>query len=75
MVPMATDPADPSTTSERIIALESRIAFQDHTIASLDEVVREFTRRIEQLEYKVELLHQSMAAGDGEIIDEPPPHY
>jgi SlyX protein len=69
----------PSGT-ERIDELESRIAFQDDLIESLNEVVarqdREIARlakRVANLEGKVEdIAATAPAAGDGH---EPPPHY
>ena len=59
-----------------MIALETRIAYQDHLLASLDEVLREFTMRVERLEHTVEQLRA--AAGDIPDVgpaNQPPPHY
>ena len=39
-----------STMEERIMELESRVAFQDQTIRNLDEVVRLFSNRVERLD-------------------------
>jgi uncharacterized coiled-coil protein SlyX len=36
--------------TDRITDLEVRIAFQDQTVAALDEVVRQFAVRVEALE-------------------------
>lgn len=71
-----------STTSdsERLVELESRVAFQDDLIESLNEIVarqdREIlllSKRVADLESKVEdIAAAAPAAGDGH---EPPPHY
>lgn len=69
-------PTDP----ERIDELESRVAFQDDLIESLNKVVarqdREIAllaKRLADLEGKIEdIAEASPAAGDGQ---EPPPHY
>jgi SlyX protein len=71
----------PGDTSQRIEELESRVAFQDDLIESLNEVVarqdREIamlTQRLGQLAEKLEDMAQGAPAsgGDGH---EPPPHY
>lgn len=63
-------------TEERIVELEIRSAQQDDVIAALDEVVREFARRVETLERKLAELGDR---GDGRLQvgqgDDPPPHY
>ena len=66
--------------SERIDELESRVAFQDDLIESLNEIVarqdREIlllSKRVADLESKVEdIAAAAPAAGDGH---EPPPHH
>lgn len=62
---------------DRITELESRVAFQDQTIHNLDEVVRLFSSRVEQLEKRVSELADRLRAGGEEVgpHDEPPPHY
>lgn len=63
----------------RIIELESRLAFQDDTIQSLNDVLVEQGRVIERLQLQVaELIkrYEEMAGqygGGGE--EPPPPHY
>jgi uncharacterized coiled-coil protein SlyX len=64
------------SAEERIVALETRVAYQDRLIDTLDEVLREFTARVETLEYKLKLLHGTV----GDVMDagpesDPPPHY
>ncbi len=64
------------STDERIIALETRIAYQDHLLASLDEVVREFAARVEALERKLHMVQESTASYlETGPANEPPPHY
>ncbi len=62
---------------ERIMELESRVAFQDQTIRSLDEVVRLFSNRVERLERRVSDLADGPSSGREEVgpHDEQPPHY
>ncbi|MEE4294800.1 MAG: SlyX family protein [Xanthomonadales bacterium] len=66
---------------ERIDDLESRLAFQDDLIESLNEVVarqdREIlrlTQRLAELAAKIEDVAASSPAASGEGY-EPPPHY
>ena len=71
------DRAAVPSADERVTELEIRLAYQDHVISALDEVVRVFTRRVEDLERTVTELR------DGAInpptpmgaINEAPPHY
>ncbi len=64
--------------SERIEALETRIAYQDHTIEDLNAAVTEQWSMIEQLQRKIEQLEQQVLSGSF-IADaasgKPPPHY
>ena len=57
--------------------LESRVAFQDQMIRSLDEVVRLFSNRVERLERRVSEMADGLRAGREEVgpHDEQPPHY
>ena len=70
------DSTDSRTVDEKIIALETRVAFQDHLLASLDEVLQEFTRRVQDLELTVRELRTTMSdLDDPGPADQPPPHY
>ncbi len=65
-----------STLDERIIRLETRIAYQDHLLSTLDEVMQQFTSRVERLERKLDTLQQSVApARETGPANDPPPHY
>jgi len=65
---------------ERLIELETRIAYQDHIIGELNDVVTRQQQQIDQLERSVEQLRQhlkqnnstGLARPDEEV---PPPHY
>lgn len=63
----------------RVIELESRLAFQDDTIATLNDVVVEQHKAIERLQLQVAVLarrQEEMAGQFGISEDEaPPPHY
>lgn len=60
---------------KRIVDLEIRTAYQDRLIAELDEVVGEFSRRVETLEKLVQDLKSSLDAPPIGPPDERPPHY
>lgn len=62
---------------DRIVELEVRTAYQDKTIADLDEVIRTFTERVVVLERELRLLKETMKAGAPDVgpQDEKPPHY
>jgi SlyX protein len=65
---------------DKTIDLESRIAYQEHTIASLNEALTDQQARITALESRVEALVDRVRAlseaspADG-ADDGPPPHY
>ena len=60
---------------ERIVDLEVRTAYQDKLIAELDEVLREFSTRVESLESLLKDLKDSANAAPIGPPDDPPPHY
>lgn len=62
---------------ERIIALETRLAYQDRLIEDLDEVVREFASRVEKLEHELAELKKTVLEGTPDIggAQDKPPHY
>ena len=64
--------------SDPIVELEIRVAFQDKIISDLDEVVRAFAARVEQLERRIAALEERLdSAGELPVgpHDDPPPHY
>lgn len=66
----------PMSLESQIIDLEIRIAHQDKLIASLDDVVREVSERVESLQRQVAEIRQG-AAGQPNVGpgNDPPPHY
>lgn len=62
-------------TDKQILDLEVRVAYQDKTIAQLDEVVREFALRVERLEHQLKALRDGADGVPMGLPDEPPPHY
>jgi uncharacterized coiled-coil protein SlyX len=65
------------TPDERIDDLQIRLAQHEDTIATLDDVVREFAVRVERLERALEDLRASTADTRQETgpANEKPPHY
>ena len=67
-------------SEERLIELETRLAYQDDALTVLNEVVTRQDRRIQQLEETCRLLIERLRNnGDpvfvGTPADEVPPHY
>ena len=62
---------------DRIIELEVRAMYQDKVIADLDEVIRAFTQRVEELERQVRELKEMALADQPPVgpANEKPPHY
>ncbi len=64
---------------EKIVDLETRLAFQDDTIQQLSDVIYRQQQQIDQLEKTVHQLvdkvQDLMHALPGKIVDEKPPHY
>ena len=59
----------------RVIDLEVRISYQERTIESLSEVVREFAGRVEELERRLRALAEAADSDPiGPALDKPP-HY
>lgn len=67
-----------SETSEHLIDLEVKLAYQERLIRELDALVREFGARLDKTQRELEQLKQSVRNG-GEVpmgpANEPPPHY
>lgn len=65
------------TLESRVDELESRLSFQDNTIAELDSVIRSQQQEIDSLKIKLDDLLKLQSAKD-EGVDpghEKPPHY
>jgi uncharacterized coiled-coil protein SlyX len=64
------------SVDDRLTDLEIRFAYQSQVIATLDEVVREFATRVEQLERQLAALGGTGGGGGAPVgSDERPPHY
>jgi SlyX protein len=67
-------------SDERLIDLETRLAYQDHTIQQLNDIVSAQQKQIDQLTATLKVLADRFreAARDASSIDpgnEKPPHY
>lgn len=62
---------------DRIIELETKVAYQDRTIEALNEVVTRQQDQIDRLEERLRSLRARVqsAIAEPDIPDEPPPHY
>lgn len=64
---------------EKIIDIETRLAFQDDTLQELSDVIYRQQQQIDQLEKTVYQLlgkvEELMQSGPDDIVDEKPPHY
>jgi SlyX protein len=64
--------------SERIDALETRIAFQDQTIEDLNAALTEQWKTIDLLSKKLGMLEEQVRSGSfiaDPATERPPPHY
>ena len=59
----------------RIVELETRIAWQEKTIADLDELVRTYSDRVVALEREIRTMRESIGGPESGSHSEPPPHY
>lgn len=65
---------------DKIIDLESKLAFQDQTINELNEVITDQQQQLDQLREEIRLLNLRMTslAEQSNVAEEkepPPPHY
>ncbi len=62
---------------ERIIELETRVAYQEKLLSDLDEVVQAFAMRVEKAERRLRDLKAAQHEHQGEMEphNTPPPHY
>ncbi|WP_298102215.1 SlyX family protein [Bradyrhizobium sp.] len=70
--------SDLKTLSERIVTLEARLAFQDHTIETLNKTVTEQWSKIDALARELMALNERLREAESQMprpANEPPPHY
>lgn len=65
---------------DRLIELESRLAFQDHSLQALNDVIVRQQREIDELRRALAALHAQLktlapAPVAGRSEETPPPHY
>jgi SlyX protein len=69
---------DLKTLTDRIDTLESRLAFQDHTIETLNKTVTEQWGKIDALTRQLVALGERLQETESQMpgpTNEPPPHY
>jgi SlyX protein len=70
--------SDLKTLTDRIDRLESRLAFQDDTIETLNQTVTEQWAKIEALTRQFVALSEQLRDAESQMpgpVNEPPPHY
>jgi SlyX protein len=70
--------SDLKTLTDRIDTLESRLAFQDHTIETLNKTVTEQWAKIDALTRQLVALGEQLREAESQmpgLANEPPPHY
>jgi uncharacterized coiled-coil protein SlyX len=70
--------SDPGTLSDRIDALEARIAYQDDTIETLNQTITEQWKQIDALKRQVTALSDRLQEAEARApgpANERPPHY
>ena len=62
---------------ESIMNLEVKVAFQEHQIGELNEVIREMADRIDEMQRDLRSLKETVSAQQklGDQKNERPPHY
>ena len=65
------------TDAERLVEVETKLAFQERTIAQLQEVLLDQQKQIDRLRLQLEKLRSRLdsAPGDDPRDEPPPPHY
>jgi SlyX protein len=74
MVPMS----ELKTLSDRVDLLETRLAFQDATIETLNETITEQWLKIDTLTRQLASLNERLQEAESRVpgaANEPPPHY
>jgi SlyX protein len=66
-----------SMDDDRLINIETKLAYQEETLAELNQVIYDQQKQITSLEKKIQKLSTQLqnAEGNSDIKSEPPPHY
>jgi SlyX protein len=79
MIPMSeTKMLEMKTLNDRIDLLETRLAFQDETIETLNKTITEQWLKIDALTRRLEGLSERLEVAESRVpgaANEPPPHY
>ncbi|MFD1333381.1 SlyX family protein [Methylopila musalis] len=69
--------SDAAALAERIDVLETRLAYQDEAIETLNETITAQWTVIDRLKREVAMLSERLeeAASGAQPVDRPPPHY
>ena len=70
--------SDLGTIGDRIDLLETRLAFQDDAIETLNKTVTEQWAKIDAMARQLVLLNERLREAEGQMpraVNEPPPHY
>ncbi len=62
-------------SEERLVAVETKLAYAEDTVETLNDIVVEQRARLERLERRVAELSEQLAAMTAAGDDAPPPHY
>lgn len=64
---------------DRVTDLETRLAFQEHTLQQLNDVIVSMRDQLDKLEHRLRQAEERLAEADANIPsplqDETPPHY
>lgn len=70
--------SETKTLNDRIDLLETRLAFQDETIETLNKAITEQWLKIDALTRRLESLSERLEVAESRVpgaANEPPPHY
>jgi uncharacterized coiled-coil protein SlyX len=67
----------PAPDTSRLVTLEEKVAYQDKTIAELNEVVVSLNRELSELKTRLAAVERVVSAelGQRDMPNERPPHY
>ena len=70
---------DDSNERDPLIEIQTRLEFQDMTIAELNDVITDQQKQLDQLNARLELLSDKLSvveeSSDAPQVNEKPPHY